>query len=60
MQPLFTPERKKWPTDEDEEQLRASTRKRLEVVEREQVSLVVFGHDGAQWQTLRKAPEYYD
>jgi N-acyl homoserine lactone hydrolase len=60
MQPLFTPARKKWPTDEDEEQLRASTRKLLEVVEREQVPLVVFGHDGQQWQTLRKAPEYYD
>ncbi|HLH62660.1 MAG TPA: N-acyl homoserine lactonase family protein [Ktedonobacteraceae bacterium] len=60
MQRLFTPERKKWPTDDDEEQLRASTRKLLDVVEREHVSLVVFGHDGQQWQTLKKAPDYYD
>jgi N-acyl homoserine lactone hydrolase len=59
MQPLFTPERRKWPTDEDEEQLRASTRKLLEVAERERVALVVFGHDGAQWQTLKKAPAFY-
>jgi N-acyl homoserine lactone hydrolase len=60
MQALFTPERRKWPTDEDEEQLRASTRKLLEVVERERVALVVFGHDGVQWQTLKKAPTCYE
>lgn len=59
LQRLFTPERKAWPI-EDEEQLRASTRKLLDLVEREHVSLVVFGHDGLQWQTLKKAPEYYD
>jgi len=57
---LFTPNRKKWPIDDDEEQLRASTRKLLDLVEREQVALVVFGHDGAQWQTLKKAPDYYE
>jgi N-acyl homoserine lactone hydrolase len=60
MQRLFTPERKKWPTDDDEEQLRASTRKLLDIVEREHIALVVFGHDGEQWQTLKKAPDYYD
>lgn len=60
MQRLFTPERKKWPMDDDEEQLRASTRKLLDLVEREHVALVVFGHDGQQWQTLKKSPEYYD
>jgi len=38
--------------DDDEEQLRASTRKLLALVEREQVALVIFGHDGLQWQTL--------
>ncbi len=59
MQHLFTPERVAWPTDENEEQLRASTRKLLALVEREHVALVVFGHDGLQWQTLKKAPEYY-
>src|SRR5579871_4101627 len=60
MQRLFTPERTVWPTDDNEEQLRASTRKLLDLVERERVALVIFGHDGQQWRTLRKAPAYYD
>ena len=60
MQHLFTPDRMAWPMDENEEQLRASTRKLLALVEREHVALVVFGHDGFQWQTLKKAPEYYE
>ena len=60
MQRLFTSERKKWPLDEDEEQLRASTRKLLEIAKRERVSLVVFGHDGEQWRTLRQSPDFYD
>jgi N-acyl homoserine lactone hydrolase len=60
LQRLFTPERRAWPADDNEEQLRASTRKLLDLVEREQVALVVFGHDGEQWQTLKKAPDYYD
>jgi N-acyl homoserine lactone hydrolase len=58
LQRLFTPDRKAWPF-ENEEQLRASTRKLLDLVEREQVALVIFGHDGEQWQTLKKAPAYY-
>ncbi len=56
---LFTADRRAWPLDDDEEQLRASTRKLLDLVERERVALVVFGHDAAQWQTLKKAPAYY-
>src|SRR2546426_4837007 len=60
LQRLFTPDRRSWPDDDNEEQLRASTQKLLNVVEREHVSLVVFGHDGHQWQTLKKAPSYYD
>lgn len=60
MQRLFTPDRQVWPIDDNEQQLRASTRKLVEVVEREHVTLVVFGHDGRQWQTLKKAPLYYD
>lgn len=59
LQRSFTPERKAWPI-ENEEQLRASTRKLLDLVEREHVTLVVFGHDGQQWQTLKKAPAYYE
>jgi SWIM zinc finger len=39
---------------------RASTQKLLDLVEREHVGLVIFGHDGQQWQTLKKAPGYYE
>jgi N-acyl homoserine lactone hydrolase len=60
MQRLFTPDRMAWPLDDNEEQLRASTRKLLDLVEREHVALVIFGHDGQQWQTLKKAPAYYE
>src|SRR5205823_2713379 len=59
IQRLFTPDRQVSPMDDNEEQLRASTRKLLDVVEREHVALVIFGHDGLQWQTLKKAPAYY-
>jgi N-acyl homoserine lactone hydrolase len=59
LQRLFTPNRKAWPI-ENEEQLRASTRKLLDLVEREHVALVIFGHDGQQWQTLKKAPDWYE
>ena len=60
MQRTFTPDRQAWPGDDNEEQLRASTRKLLALVEREHVTLVIFGHDGQQWQTLKKAPAYYE
>jgi N-acyl homoserine lactone hydrolase len=59
IQQTFTLDRNAWPNDDSEEQLRASTRKLLDLVEREHVKLVIFGHDGQQWQTLTKAPEYY-
>jgi N-acyl homoserine lactone hydrolase len=55
----FTPQRNASPMDADEAQLRASTQKLLDVVAHEGVKLTVFGHDGAQWQDLKKAPEYY-
>jgi N-acyl homoserine lactone hydrolase len=60
LQRLFTVERVAGRADENEEQLRASTQKLLDVVEREQVALTVFGHDGEQWKTLKKAPEFYE
>ncbi|HEX6820146.1 MAG TPA: N-acyl homoserine lactonase family protein [Ktedonobacterales bacterium] len=60
LQRLFTPDRRAWPLDDDEGQLRASTHKLLDLVEREQVALVVFGHDAEQWQSLKKAPDYYE
>jgi N-acyl homoserine lactone hydrolase len=59
MQHTFTPDRKAWPNDDNEDQLRASTVKLLDLVKRENITLVVFGHDGAQWQTLKKSPDYY-
>jgi N-acyl homoserine lactone hydrolase len=59
MQHTFTPDRKAWPKDDNEKQLRASTVKLLDLVKRENVQLVVFGHDGSQWKTLKKSPDYY-
>lgn len=59
MERLFTVERKAWPLDDNEEELRASTKKLLDIVEKQKVALVVFGHDGKQWKTLKKAPEFY-
>jgi len=44
----------------DAEAIRASTIKLLDLVEREQIGLVIFGHDQGQWETLKKAPEYYE
>jgi N-acyl homoserine lactone hydrolase len=40
--------------DMDVEMLRTSTRKLLALAQREQVPLTIFGHDGEQWQTLKK------
>ena len=39
---------------------RASTNKLLDLVEREQVGLVIFGHEREQWDGLKKLPEYYE
>jgi N-acyl homoserine lactone hydrolase len=60
LQRTFTVDRKAWPTDDNEQQLRASTKKLLDLVEREQIKLIVFGHDGHQWKSLKKSPAYYD
>jgi N-acyl homoserine lactone hydrolase len=60
MEHLFTRDRKPWPLDENGEQLIASTRKLIGIADREHASLVVFGHDGLQWQSLKKAPDFYD
>jgi N-acyl homoserine lactone hydrolase len=40
--------------------IRASTIKLLDRVEREHIGLVIFGHDTEQWETLKKAPEFYE
>jgi hypothetical protein len=43
----------------DDAGVRASTRKLVELAQREHVALIVHGHDPVQWQTLKKAPDYY-
>lgn len=40
--------------------IRASTIKLLDLVEREHIGLVIFGHDAAQWAGLKMLPEYYE
>ena len=40
--------------------IRASTLKLLDLVEREQIGLVIFGHDNEQWKTLKTAPAFYE
>jgi N-acyl homoserine lactone hydrolase len=60
MQWLFTMERRAWPMDDNEAQLLTSTKKLLKLAERERVAMVVFGHDGEQWKSLKKAPDYYE
>jgi N-acyl homoserine lactone hydrolase len=44
----------------DAEAIRASTIKLLDLVEREHIGLVISGHDEAQWEGLKKLPEYYE
>jgi N-acyl homoserine lactone hydrolase len=47
-------------SDPDAAAIRASTNKLLDLVERERVGLVIFGHERDQWEGLRKLPEYYE
>jgi len=54
----FTIDRQPWPFDENKEQLIASTQKLLDLAGREG-AMVIFGHDGEQWKTLKKSPEFY-
>lgn len=56
----FTRDQQDDGTDPDAEAVRASTIKLLELVEREHVALVIFGHDAEQWKTLKKAPAFYE
>jgi N-acyl homoserine lactone hydrolase len=44
----------------DAEATRVSTNKLLDLVEREPVGLVIFGHDSEQWKTLKQAPAFYE
>ncbi|MPZ67596.1 MAG: hypothetical protein GEU83_19580 [Pseudonocardiaceae bacterium] len=46
--------------DHDEAEVRASTRKLVELAAAEGVALIVHSHDREQWPTLRHAPSHYD
>ena len=60
LQRAFSVDRNASPLDDNEQQLRASTKKLLDLVELEQIKLVVFHHDGQQWSSLKRSPEYYE
>ena len=47
------------PFDMDVEEARASTRKLVGIAEREEVRLIVRGHDAEQWRRLRLLPRCY-
>lgn len=47
-------------SDPDAAAIRASTNKLLDLVERERIGLVIFGHEHEQWEGLKKLPEYYE
>jgi N-acyl homoserine lactone hydrolase len=56
----FTRDKPEVGSDPDAEAIRTSTNKLLDLVEREQVRLVIFGHEGKQWEGLKKLPGYYE
>ncbi|ULH16981.1 N-acyl homoserine lactonase family protein (plasmid) [Deinococcus sp. KNUC1210] len=56
----FTPDVQDDGRNPDPAAVRASTLKLLDLVERERIGMVVFGHDPAQWEGLKKLPEYYE
>jgi N-acyl homoserine lactone hydrolase len=60
LEALFAPDCRASPADDNEEQLRASTLELLDLVARDRVGLVIFGHDGRQWRDLKTAPQFYD
>ena len=56
----FTRDKQDDGSDPDAAAIRASTNKLLDLVEREKVGLVIFGHEREQWEGLKKLPEYYE
>jgi N-acyl homoserine lactone hydrolase len=55
----FAADRKPWPKDDNQEQVRASTEKLLALAKEENIQLVVFHHDGTQWPALKLSPDFY-
>lgn len=60
MESAFSPDRVASPMDLDAASAIQSTIKLLDLAQREQADLVIFGHDGARWASLKTAPEFYD
>jgi N-acyl homoserine lactone hydrolase len=59
---IYTPENVEtdnWGVYTDPDRARASARRLVELASAEG-ALLIYGHDPAQWATLRKAPAYYD
>jgi N-acyl homoserine lactone hydrolase len=56
----FTRDEQDEGSNPDAEAIRASTIKLLDLVERESIDLVIFGHDTEQWETLKRAPAFYE
>jgi N-acyl homoserine lactone hydrolase len=56
----FTRDKPEDDSDPDAAAIHASTVKLLDLVEREHIGMVIFGHDTEQWAKLKKAPEFYD
>jgi N-acyl homoserine lactone hydrolase len=56
----FTRDKQDDGNNPDAEAIRASVIKLLDLVEREHIGLVIFGHENEQWKTLKKAPEFYE
>lgn len=59
-QEYFTPDRPGGPMDADGPGAIASTRKLIDLAERKHASLIIFGHDGPQWSTLKQLPDFFD
>jgi N-acyl homoserine lactone hydrolase len=56
----FTRDQQDDGSNPDAEATRASTIKLIDLAEREHIGLVVFGHDKAQWDGLKKLPAFYE
>src|SRR5579863_5746342 len=56
----FTRDEQGGGSNPDAEAIRGSRIKLLDLVEREHIGLVIFGHDKEQWEGLKKLPEYYE
>jgi len=48
-----------WGSQADPEAAKESAHRLKRLAERES-AMIVFGHDPAQWRSLRHTPEYYD